>query len=60
MIIPVKSKLVTLITPLDNGAAAIWLKQPVPARCCDGHMVYLVINRDGRTRCVSCDPWQPK
>lgn len=45
-----------LIAPLGTGPAAlIVLKKFAPAKCCDGRMVAMIINRDGKTRCTVCD-----
>lgn len=45
-----------LIFPLGSlGTALIFLKTFMPAKCCDGHMVLMVVNRDGKTRCTVCD-----
>lgn len=45
-----------LIAPLGtDGAALIVLKKFAPAKCCDGRMVAMIINRDGKTRCTVCD-----
>jgi hypothetical protein len=36
-----------------DGVASIWLKEPMQCGC--GRAVMLVVNRDGKTRCVVCD-----
>lgn len=41
------------LSPL--GAALVFLPELVPANCCDGRMVAMVVNRDGSTRCTMCD-----
>lgn len=38
-----------------DGAAMLALKTPIPASCCDGRMVFFVVNREGQTRCMMCD-----
>jgi len=44
-----------LIFTRDDGALNIHPHQPGPANCCDGRMVYIFVNRNGVTRCPSCD-----
>lgn len=45
-----------LVLPLRSmGAALIFLKKFMPAKCCDGRMLSMVVNRDGQTRCTVCD-----
>lgn len=45
----------TFIFERDDGALNVHPPVPGPAKCCDGRMVYFFINRDGVTRCSSCD-----
>jgi hypothetical protein len=45
-----------MILPLGPGPTAmIVLKEFAAAKCCDGRMVAIIINRDGKTRCTVCD-----
>lgn len=39
-----------------GGAGVLWLAEPVEAKCCDGRLTFIVINREGRSYCISCDP----
>lgn len=45
----------TFIFDRDDGALNIHPPVPGPANCCDGRMVYFLVNRGGVTRCASCD-----
>lgn len=50
----------SIVVPLKDGlsplgAALVFLPEPVQARCCDGRMIAMVVNRDGSTRCTVCD-----
>lgn len=53
-----KSEVVTAPIVFPHGTAAlIVLPESVVCRC--GYAVRLVINRNGQTLCVSCDPGEP-
>lgn len=54
------STLIASAHRLPDGAALLVLKQPIKATCCDGRLVFFVVNREGQTRCVNCDPWLPR
>jgi len=38
----------------EDGSHAVWLHKPISCAVC-GTMTALFINRDGTTRCCSCD-----
>lgn len=42
-----------LIVAHDGRVARIVLSTPIACAC--GRMVMMVINRDGKTRCIECD-----
>lgn len=42
-----------LVANAADGAGMIILKEPRKCKC--GRMAAFLVNRDGKTRCVSCD-----
>ena len=42
-----------LIAVSREGYGVLWIEKPI--RCFCGRAVHLVVNRDGKSRCVVCD-----